>query len=406
MTAFRLFLFTIFLCLMTAMQIDTPITINNNMFTNGQTSTILFNHTIFFNPSNISSIQLTIYNSAITSIYPLQLSCIIDTTHYLATTIPIPDKRDIQTLSFHHFTHSNALSANSAMSFLLTLYIENNPFHNTFTLKINNNTRSSYNAFTSKQNIIITAETTRKHSPIVIRNVGSYLAEETGSQDKEEAYALAELLSYRVLYDHEANDTEKQQLIDAVGEARITVFNLSGYGEAQGNMKFNFIEQPRDVIHNHDGDMVVKYAEAFRQEDRIGVLNLSNSSRFQTQINVEMHRSTSNKVRTSSVFVLNEERQVFYLWKEKGAILDHYGLIILMVVISVLIVTICIAGAVCYHCRQQIDEFDKTLPMSKAHRQRVEEETRQKELEKKERKGYKTLAQNDNDGVSVEMTKP
>lgn len=208
-------------------------------------------------------------------------------------------------------------------------------------------------------------------------------------------YEMVSVIPYQILYDHHANDTERYRLVKILSDSIIYVFNINGFGVKQGTMQFDHSDP--EVIINHNGDMVVKYAQFFYENDKISVMNLTNSSKYENEINKYFHESSFDIARTGTVIVLSEDTNLFYIRTQQVSIWKSpQGITIIIVIIILVLGSIIIAGA-CLHCRKRREDFETTLPKSKAHKQRVKELQKRKEFKKRNKKNiyakYKAIKQ-------------
>merc|ERR1712130_415040 len=181
------------------------------------------------------------------------------------------------------------------------------------------------------------------------------------------------------------------QLEDILSDAINSVFAMNGLGE---DKEVKLLEDPHEVINNHPGDMVVEYVQHFPEDEelKIAVLNLTLSTKYETEINEYFHSSQVYIARTATVIVLIDDIHLLHVWKQEETVWSTSIGTALIIVIIVVVLTAIIWGAACMHCRKRRENFETTLPKSKAHKQRVQEAQKRKEEKKKNRKGRKGIA--------------
>ena len=203
-----------------------------------------------------------------------------------------------------------------------------------------------------------------------------------GAEDME----LALSVSYEILFDQTTNETQKNQLIYTLYDAIVYVLDKNGFGAQFNNL---FVEDtPHEIIYNHQGDMVVKYSQIFDEKDKVKVITLTNSTKFELGLNEYFHTSQLGIAKTATIVVLNNEMKLIYIRTERISIWDSMkGTVsaVAFIVFVVCIVTIC---AACFHCKKRREDFETTLPKSKMHRKRVDEALKRKALRKKSRSIY------------------
>lgn len=191
------------------------------------------------------------------------------------------------------------------------------------------------------------------------------------------------LVSYQILHDKTTNNTKQEELSKTLANSIVFVFDKYGFST---NIQFDDPMDPRYHIINNDGDMVLKYAQYFYEEDETKIINFTVSDLFELEINNYFHNGENYLVKTSTIFVLNNEIEIYYIWSEKISIWDTTTGIVLVVVIILVVLTIIIIAGSCLHCRRRREDFETTLPKSKAHKQRVEEMLRKKAIKKQSRR--------------------
>eukprot|EP01084_Bolivina_argentea_P143542 252011_1 len=198
-------------------------------------------------------------------------------------------------------------------------------------------------------------------------------------------YGFGQIIPYQILYNSNANNSEIQEIINTLGDAILTVFSNNGFDQQQNNIIIS--TDAYSIIHNHAGDMVVRWGQAFFEKDKDSVVSLTNSSEYAIQINEYFESSTVQIVKTSTVFVLINEAYFYYIYTEEESIWNtSVGTAIAVILIVFVLAAIIFAGTL-LHCRKRRQNFETQLPKSKAHKQRVlylEHNKQQKKQQRKE----------------------
>ena len=365
----------------------------NNSITENMDELICFNDSFSF---NITSIKITMYGSINTSISNLDLLFIfiVNNQQYLTENLDIHHQDIIirypstDSFQFIIFTEYNiSLITNKTITISIKLFNKRN-VSTSSQIDINQIDLS----FDTPSELILASQSGKDNIPDDVTIIGK-----------------GALVPYQILHDQHANDTEKDEIIKTLSDAIVYVFNKYGFSnnEQETNtiyIRFDDPMVPREKIINNNGDMVVKFSQYFYEKDEEKVMNFTISNIFETEINEYFHEYGRNDmIGTSTIFILQNEIDVYWIWSDSVSIWSTpAGIALIVVVIIIVLSAIIIAGA-CLHCRKRREDFETTLPKSKAHKERVEEMLRKKAIKKMSRRNlfnpskYKAIRQQTDD---------
>ena len=413
MEPFKVYLL-IYFSIHSVVSADKHLILSNNMFTNSrhgnnhQSEIIHFNNSFSFNSSNISSIEIIINVSTNKSVCDLDLLFILTVNSKQCLVKNLPICRNHQSKMFP-----------------ISFYIENNPFNDTVTFIINNTIFEYNNSFATNESISVYIQLNNTicinniniTSQIDIHQIDLIYNKPPSTQilnavndypDDVTVVGRGALVPYQILYDQHANQTQKEQLHKILADAIVYVFKQNGFGSEQGiDLKFDDPMDARYVIENYRGDMVLKYSQYFKEEDEDKVMNFTTSTKFETEINGYFNEFNGNDIiKTADIFVLDNEINLYYIWLENESIWKTPSGIALIVVIIVIVLSAIIIAASCLHCRRRREDFETTLPKSKAHKQRIVEMQRKKAMKRFSKRNlyakYKAIRQNTDEPVNIE----